>query len=208
MDKPKKQIEWLVWGGLGVTMAVIVAAFVVSQRAASTLPVLYQVPDFTLTNQNNHAVTLADLRGQVWLADIVFTRCAGPCPEMTRKMSALQAALPAGKPLKFVTLTTDPEFDTPAVLAAYGQRHGASPGRWWFLTGTKPHIARLAGDGLKLAAVEKKPEERTNDMDMFIHSTIFVLVDKQARVRGIFESDQPEAHERIVAAVKQLLREK
>ena len=189
-------------------MAAIVIAFVVSPRAASKLPVLYAVPDFTLTNQNSQVVTRSNLRGQVWLADIIFTRCAGPCPEMTRKMSALYEALPPGAPLKFITLTTDPEFDTPAVLATYGRRHNASSGRWWFLTGTKPQIAALAVDGLKLAAMEKKPEERTNEMDLFIHSTIFVLVDKQARVRGIFESDQPEMQERIVASVKQLLREK
>ena len=127
------------------------------------------------------AVTLADLRGQVWVADIIFTRCAGPCPRMTKQMKSLQAALPADSRAKLVTLTTDPEFDTPEVLKKYAERFNANADRWMFLTGAKKEIAALGIDSLKLTAVEKKPEEREDPDDLFIHSTIFIVVDKQAR---------------------------
>ena len=194
-------------------MAVIAVAFVVSQfrqREGATrgLPILFTVSDFTLTNQNNQAVSLADLHGQLWVADIIFTRCAGPCPEMTRRMGELQAALPAGSPVKLVTLTTDPESDTPEVLKSYARRFGAEPGRWLFLTGAKAQVVRLAVDGLKLAVQEKKPEERESEADLFIHSTLFVLVDRQGRARAVFESSEPDTQSRLMEAIRILLREK
>jgi protein SCO1 len=209
--------RWPIWAGLvlvALTLLVIVvfAGLTLRRGAAQPLPVYGQIADFTLTNQNAHAVSLADLRGKVWVADIIFTRCAGPCPVMTRHMKELQEALPTGSQTKLVTLTTDPEFDTPSVLKAYGERFGANTNRWIFLTGTKPQIGRLAIDSLKLSAVEKKPEERDSDRDLFVHSTIFVVVDRQAQLRGVFETtgdgvDPKQAKAQILAAVEQLERE-
>jgi cytochrome oxidase Cu insertion factor (SCO1/SenC/PrrC family) len=144
------------------------------------------------------------------VADIIFTRCAGPCPRMTKQMASLQAALPPTSGAKLVTLTTDPEFDTPEVLKKYPGRLGLkATDRWLFLTGTKTQIAGLAIDSLKLTAVEKKPAERTNADDLFIHSTIFVVVDKQARLRGVFDSgddgnEWATVQPSIVAAIKKL----
>ena len=116
------------------------------------LPVIGPIGDFTLTNQNGGAVSLADLRGKVWVADIIFTRCPGPCLRMTRQMKELQDALPPGSQTKLVTLTTDADFDTPPVLKLYAERFGADTNRWMFLTGAKQEIAKLAIDSLKLLA--------------------------------------------------------
>ena len=206
-----------VWLGLALVVATLGLIFVLARiestgKRVAPLPVLAQLAEFTLTNQAGQVVTLAGLRGKVWVADIIFTRCAGPCPQMTRRMKALQDALPAGSHARLVTLTTDPDFDTPLVLRAYGERFGADFTRWTFLTGAKPEIARLAIDGLKLTTVEKKPEERADPNDLFIHSTIFVLVDKQARLRGVFETIGEDAvfaqiKPRLLAAVAQLERE-
>jgi protein SCO1/2 len=176
------------------------------------LPVLGQVADFRLTNQAGQVVTRADLLGRVWVADIIFTRCAGPCPEMTRRMKMLQDALAPRSQARLVTLTTDPAFDEPTVLRAYGNRFGADFGRWLFLTGSKAEIARLAVEGLKLTAVEKQPPDQATPEDLFIHSTTFVLVDKQARLRAVFETVGEEVRfdrvrARILAAVAQLERE-
>jgi protein SCO1 len=177
------------------------------------LPVLGQVAGFTLTNQNGLATTLADFTNHVWVADIIFTRCAGPCPRMTAQMKSLQDSLPPTSETKLVTLTTDPDYDTPSVMKRYGERFNADFNRWTFLTGTKAEIAGLAGDSLKLSAVPVKPEDRKNDADLFIHTTIFVIVDGHAQLRGIFETGgdgvdwtnvvQP----RLLATVRQLERE-
>jgi protein SCO1/2 len=187
------------------------------------LPVLGQAPPFTLTNQLGEVVTLHDLTGRVWVADIIFTRCAGPCPVMTHQMSELQTLWAREPRVRLVTLTTDPVYDTPAVLRAYGEKAQADPQRWWFLTGDKAEIARVAVQGLRLTAVPVPEAERVNPADLFIHSTLFVVVDKHGRLRAVVETqdeveedDKParrtsrweaEAKPRLRSVVRQLLEE-
>jgi protein SCO1/2 len=217
MSKPERKIEWMIWGGLFLVIATVLLASLLSLLRYRTalgqpLPILAEVADFTLTNQQGQVFTLANLRGQVWVADIIFTRCAGPCPRMTRQMKELQDALPATSKTKLVTLTTDPVFDTPQVLRLYGERFGANPERWTFLTGATDQIARLATSSLKLTAIEKSAAERESPEDLFIHSTIFVVVDKQGRLRGVFESsgegiEPQQVKEKILSAVKRLEQE-
>jgi len=207
------------WIGVALILLLIVFAFLLSglktrQRAIPPLPKIGQIADFRLTNQSSQPVTLADLNGKVWVADIIFTRCAGPCPRMTRQMAALQAALPKDSTARLVTLTTDPDFDTPEVLNKYAERFNANPNRWWFLTGEKKEIAALATEGLKLTGfLETKPEERINPGDLFIHSTLFVVVDKQARLRGVIETDSESGswtnvQSELVETIRMLEREK
>lgn len=201
--------------GLGLVLGILVCLVVLLQYSPSprtsslALPVIGTVADFTLTNQLGQAVSRDDLKGHVWVADIIFTRCAGPCPEMTLKMKELQDALTPESSARLISLTTDADYDTPDVLARYGERFGADPARWTFLTGDKVAIANLAIDSLKLTAIEKPAEERTDPNDLFVHSTIFVLVDKQGRLRSAFETvgsdvSWPAAKARILEAVYQL----
>jgi len=157
-------------------------------------------------------VSLGSLRGRVWVADVIFTRCAGPCLKMSRQMKELQQVLPQRSQVKLVTLTTDPDFDTPPVLKTYAQRFGAEGNRWEFLTGTKKALTELEVGSLKLTAIEKKPEERETPADLFIHSTIFVIIDKKGQLRGIFETsgdgiEPTEIREQILDATKRLERE-
>jgi protein SCO1/2 len=211
MENSRKPLQWIVWGALLATIIGVAAAFAWSlydNPRSPELPVISQVPEFTLTNQALQSFTKESLLRHVTVADIVFTRCGGPCPEMTRKMSALQRVLPADSSIRLLTLTTDPSFDTPEVLKRYGERFDADFARWSFLSGPKLQIARLAVDGLKLIAEEKPAQERTSAEDLFIHSTIFVIVDKKAQLRGAFDSTEPDFEKRVRAAVKKLLKEK
>jgi len=216
--KPQAQkFTWLVWGGLAMVAATLGLVYALGKVRSSAvparpLPVYGQIADFSLKNQEARPISLADLREHVWVGDIIFTQCAGPCPRMTREMKEIQQSLPADSGAKLVTLTTDPGNDTPAVLKRYAERFGADPTRWSFLTGTKREIAKLAIDSLKLTAIEKKPEERESPEDLFIHSTIFVIVDKRAQLRGVFETtgegiDPQEVKAQILQAVRQLERE-
>jgi protein SCO1/2 len=123
-------------------------------------------------------------------------------------MSQLQQALPADPAVKLITLTTDPDYDSPAVLKRYGERFGAKADRWIFLTGAREQIARLAVDGLKLVALEKKPAERQSPEDLFIHSTLLVVVDTQGRLRVTFDSEDAAWKGHVLGAVKKLLHEK
>jgi cytochrome oxidase Cu insertion factor (SCO1/SenC/PrrC family) len=169
-------------------LAMMLALPLIGQHEQPRLPVIGQVADFTLTNQDGKITTLADLTNHVWVADIIFTRCAGPCPRMTQQMKSLQAALPADSIVKLVTLTTDPDNDTPSILKRYGEHYGADFGRWTFLTGTKAEIASLARDSLKLGSTPVKAEDRTDSANLFIHTTVFVAVDKHAQMRAVFET--------------------
>ncbi len=218
MAETPQQLPRTLWIGILLLLVVLCMAYALSlmelnrahQRA---LPVLGPVAGFTLMNQDGRATTLADLSNHVWIADIIFTRCAGSCPLMTAQMKSLQDALPQTSRAKLVTLTTDPDFDTPPVMKKYGERFGADFNRWMFLTGSKTEIAGLAGDSLKLSAVPVKPEDRRNDADLFIHSTIFVIVDQRARLRGVFETqgdgvNWTNVQPRLITTVRQLERER
>ena len=217
MNERTGKTIWLVWGGLLLLVTLLVVGLLLQIRsranAREALPVLGQVADFTLTNQLGRVVSLADLRGHVWVGDIIFTRCPGPCLKMTRQMKELEKALPAGSGAKLVTLTTDPDYDTPAILKTYSERFSADPSQWTFLTGTKDEIRKLGIDSLKLAAVEKSPQERESPNDLFIHATIFVLVDRKGQLRGVFQTtgegiDPKQVQAQILESVRQLEREK
>ena len=193
MAENLRQLPLTLWLGMGLVVSLLALAYLVSLTELKhvrhhSLPVLGQIAGFTLTNQDGRITTLGDLTNHVWVADIIFTRCAGPCPRMTGQMKSLQATLPPTSDARLVTLATEPEFDTSTGLKKYGERFGADFNGWLFLTGTKSEIAGVAADSLKLSAVPVKPEDRKDDADLFIHSTIFVVVDKHARLRGFFET--------------------
>lgn len=209
----QRKLEWIVWSALALTILGIAAAFVYSRiygpQAGPPLPVITKgLPSFTLTNQAGQVVTEKEFRGNLHLVDIIFTRCAGPCPRMTRHMAELQGKISPKIPLKFVTVTTDPDYDSPQVLKRYGEKFGADFNRWHFLTGAKGEIKRLARDGLLLVAEEKSPQERENPEDLFIHATVFVLLDKQGRVRGQFDSTDDDFMAKLTRAVNQLAKER
>jgi protein SCO1/2 len=206
------------WVGVFLLLAILCVLWLASlQRFARNrlpaLPVLGPVADFSLTNQDGVLTTLKDLTNHVWVADIIFTRCAGPCPRMTQQMKSLQDKLPDDSAAQLVTLTTDPDHDTPTILHRYAEHYGADTRRWHFLTGTKAQIAGLGGDSLKLSAVPVKPEDRKDDADLFIHSTIFVLVDKHAQLRGVFETGGDnvdwanDMRPKLLQAIRKLERE-
>ena len=219
MTEPSQRPPRTIWLGFSFVSGLLGLALLISMlqinrsRHLQLLPVIGSVADFALTNQDGQLATLADFTNHVWVADIVFTRCAGPCPRMTGQMKSLQNLLPAESSAKLVTLTTDPEFDSPAVLKKYGDRFGADFNRWTFLTGTKDGIAALGAGSLKLGSMPVKSAERLNDVDLFIHTTIFMLVDKHARMRGSFETGGEgvdwtnSVQPRILKAVRQLENE-
>lgn len=216
MNQAARRLPWTAGVGALLLIVVLSLAFLLAKAKSrveqQSLPVLATIGDFSLTNQDGAPASLADLRGKVWVADIIFTRCAGPCPRMTHQMKELQDALPKDAQTKLVTLTTDPDYDTPAILKVYSERFGADPSRWAFLTGTKQQIAGLAVSSLKLSAVPVKQDERTTANDLWVHSTIFVVVDKHAQLRGVFETggervDWSSEKQQILAAAHQLERE-
>ncbi|HTQ49555.1 MAG TPA: SCO family protein [Candidatus Acidoferrales bacterium] len=214
MNGSAQRLPLTIWIGFGLFIVLLGLMYLLSlaeygQARRKALPVLGRVADFTLTNEEGNVTTLADLTNRVWVADIIFTRCAGNCPIMSTQMKSLQDALPATSGAKLVTLTTDPDYDAPAILKRYGERYGADFRRWTFLTGTKSELAGLAAGSLKLGSTPVAPPDRQSAVDLFVHSTIFVVVDKQGQLRGVFQTegqdvDWTRVKLQVLATVKRL----
>jgi cytochrome oxidase Cu insertion factor (SCO1/SenC/PrrC family) len=155
------------------------------------------VPEFTLTERSGKTVSRDDLKGKVWVASFVFTRCSGPCPQVTATMARLQKELDlknAGD-VRLVTFTVDPDQDTPNELKEYANRYQADPERWLFLTGMpEVELHKLLHDGFKVTA-QRAAEPKAGDE--FDHSSRLAVVDKQGNIRGYFEGvrvgNSPEA---------------
>ena len=166
------------------------------------LPRFWALPDFTLTERHGHQVSLADLKGKIWLADFIYTTCPGPCPLLSGSFAKLQTELAFAPDVRLVSISTDPEHDTPEVLEAYARRFQAGD-RWLFLSGDKTQIHALANQGFKLSVVEDRgaPEPIT-------HSTKFALVDRQGYVRGFYDGTDAEASRKLVDDIRKLLGER
>lgn len=193
----------LLWGFLVLALLAIGGAAVWQLvLGPEPPPVVGEVPDFTLVNRDGQTVRLRDLAGAPWVADFIFTRCGASCPMMSLRMAKLERELPEDLGVRFVSFTVDPEHDTPRVLAEYAQSFGA-PGRWLFLTGDKPQIYRLSREGFKLALDDTTP---VNPDEMILHSTRFVLVDGQGKIRGYYEAFDEKALEKLVQDLRALAR--
>ncbi|WP_052640201.1 SCO family protein [Zavarzinella formosa] len=156
-------------------------------RAEVSIP----VPDFTLTERNGQSVKNTDLQGKVWVASFVFTRCTGPCPQVTATMGRLQSELnlTAEPNLRLVTFTVDPERDTPDELKDYATKFRADPKQWLFLTGPEEKIHHLLKDGFKVSAQRSKTPKPGEEFD---HSSRLVVVDKAGNIRGFFDGMRAE----------------
>jgi protein SCO1/2 len=162
-----------------------------------TLPVLGELSNFTLTNAQGRPFAVNDLRGKVWVADFIFTSCAGICPVMTGNLRDVQEAYAGNDEVAFVSISVDPATDTPEVLADYARKYSAPEERWQFLTGDLDEIHRIALEEFHLGSVE----------DPIIHSPHFVLVDRSGRIRAYYTGTEATELPRLREGIEELLRE-
>lgn len=152
------------------------------------LPVYFEMPAFHLVDQDGNAVADGDLRGAILVVDFIFTSCPDVCPLLTQRMADLQQRLPRaerGVPIRLVSISVDPERDTPEALRAFAAQYGAQTDQWRFLTGEPGHVAEVIA-GFKVAA--QKMADEGEDYHV-VHSEKFLLVDVDGSVRGLFTSD-------------------
>jgi protein SCO1 len=156
------------------------------------------VPDFVLTSQSGAAFdSRKELDGKVWVANFIFTNCAGPCPRMSSQFRKLTAEAPDTPDFRLVSFTIDPARDTPETLAAYGKRFGADGGRWTLLTGSAADLQKISLDTFHLARIDGTLE----------HGTRFVLVDRKSRIRGYYDSTDQEKMRELVRDIQSLLKD-
>ena len=163
------------------------------------------VPPFSLLERSGRRLTLPDLKGKVWMVNFIYTNCPDTCPVQSAQMRQIQDELKGEEDLRLISITVDPARDTPEVLSEYATRFHADPERWLFLTGEKETIYNFARDGFRLGAAELPHEKRPESGATHTHSPRFVLVDREAQIRGYYVSTDPEAMKRLHRHLKILL---
>ena len=159
------------------------------------------VADFRLPAAHGGEVSLADLRGQPFVLDFIFTTCSGPCPTLSANMAELQDEL-ADTRVALVSISVDPKLDTLEALRAYAERHEADPERWHFLRAEPEDLQRLAASGMR--GVQETPEGGPGAQ--VSHSTRFVVVDGAGVVRGYYPGDEEQGRRAAAARARWLAR--
>jgi cytochrome oxidase Cu insertion factor (SCO1/SenC/PrrC family) len=197
-------------GAIGLVLAVWTTSRTqldIGIKRRQPLRVYTQVPPFELIERSGQTVSLDSLRGGIWIADFIFTRCGGTCPTMSRSMKSVQASISHNPHLwpapRLVSITVDPEWDTPERLARYAERFEADSEGWLFLTGKYAEIQQLAREGF-LVGVQ---EGHDDPLEPIIHSQSLILVDHRGRVRGYYDGTDPAAVRLLLADVMRLNRE-
>ncbi len=158
--------------------AVIIAAtyFIKESKTTSRLPVIGKIPAFSFIDSHGDEINRRNLDGKVWVADFIFTTCAGPCPIMSTEMADIHKTFLNDNEIHTVTYTVNPDYDTPEVLADYAERFNADRSQWHFLTAPYEDIQSIIADGFKMGDME----------DIVFHSTRFALIDRNMNIRGYY----------------------
>lgn len=205
MSRRQRIVMTSLWAAMVATAVALLAAWagakfpspVSDVQASEPLkPLGFVVPDFSLTNQAGSTVTLDSLAGKPWIAAFIYTRCPGPCPITTAKMTQLQPKLPAG--VRMISFSLDPEYDTTAVLAEYAQKFEANTTSWDFLTGPRQTImdvARAMTIGAQMGVGDGQ----------IVHSTYLVLVGADNKVVGCYQPSDPDSLRQMTLDAGQLM---
>jgi len=171
---------------------------VVGAETPGPLPDLGEVPDFSLEERSGATVSRESLKGRIWVADFIFTTCAGICPNMSRNMASVQNVLRKDGDAVCVSITVDPDKDTPERLREYARRYGASDEAWYFLRGPIGEVHSLGFHGFKML----------DEKDPFLHSMRFALVDRTGRIRGYYRGTEEEGVKLILEDYRRLRDER
>jgi protein SCO1 len=174
----------------------LICALAARSRHTPSLEVLGEIPQFDLVAQDGQPFHSQVLAGKIWVADFIYTTCPGPCPRMTSQMREVQDAVLKVPNVRLVSFTVDPANDTPPVLTDYAKTHGALPAMWYFLTGPVPTLQMLDRDAFKLGNLDATMQ----------HSTRFVLVDRQGRIRGYYDTSESSAILKVISDIQKLER--
>ena len=187
-ERPRRRMLWV--GVLALVVAVGASSWGLrrarDRRIAEQLPVFGSIPEFQLTDQNASPFSSANLRGHVVVADFFFTRCTTVCPVLTARMSRVQReARNQGIDLRFVSISVDPHYDTPARLAEYARTRVIDTRNWTLLTGPIESIEPVVIDGFRVM-MGRTPDAGDDDFLSVFHGDHFVLVDGEGRIRGYY----------------------
>lgn len=168
----------------------------VNRQLPPELPRLYKVPEFTLTNGFGKPFGSKDLKGKIYFASFMFTSCPTTCPGLIERIKVAQKRVKGlGQKIAILSISVDPDYDTPEVLHKYARKNKANPFVWRFLTGSRSELKSLLIDGFKVPMGNKEAVEgsvgsqKVSLMDI-AHSEKLVLVDGEGMIRGYYSTDK------------------
>jgi len=183
---------WIAFAAL--VLAVPMGALLFRQTVRPELPMLGDLPAFALVAEDGKPFRKDDLLGRVWIADFVFTSCADACPRLQSKMRQIQdrlVPLEQGGNIGLLSISVDPERDTPEKLRQYGETYGARAGLWRSLTGDQSEVERTVGRGFHTAMAKVTSGNVDPHLEAFdiMHGERLVLVDRMGWIRGYYDAD-------------------
>jgi len=162
----------------------------------------HTVAAFELVNQNGKTITQKDYENKIYVTDFFFTRCLTVCPIMSNNMEKLQEKFLKYNDVMFLSLSVTPKLDSVPILKEYAHKHGVIDSKWNITTGDKKHIYNLARKSY-FATVD----QGDGGLQDFIHTPNFILIDKEKRIRGVYDGTKEEEVERIVEDIRLLQKE-
>ncbi len=162
---------------------------------------IHRIPAFQFTNQNGVAITDRSFKEKIYVADFFFTTCPGICKDMTRNMAKLQEVFATDSEVMFLSHTVTPEIDDVSALKRYAKWQGVVDGKWHLVTGDKSSIYKIARESY-FADEEIGLQRNEND---FLHTENFILVDKQKRIRGVYNGTLQTDMKRAIRDIKTLM---
>ena len=163
----------------------------------------HYIPDFTFTNQEGKPIGRAQMEGKITVVDFFFTSCPSICPVMSKEMARVNDMFRDEPQVQLMSISIDPEYDTPQILKKYADEHQAITGKWHFLSGPKLETFQLARCGFVLPALDGNGVP-----DDFVHSDKFMLIDEQGRIRGYYSGTTREQVDLLMLETKILLHGK
>lgn len=158
------------------------------------LPVLGKVQDFEFTNSDSSTFYSKSLKNKVWLFNLFFTSCQGPCPLITANLKNIYSEYNSKSNFQMVSLSVDPQRDTPEKLTAYAKRFKVEPSKWYFIVGSEDKMREVAVNSFQLGTLEEPT----------MHSNRVVLVDAQSNIRGFYMGIVPSDIEKLKKDLKKL----
>lgn len=167
------------------------------------LDTFHRISPFTLVNQNGETITNETFNNKIYVTDFFFTSCPGICPKMTANMSILQEAFWEDNEVLLLSHSVTPKRDSVPVLKEYANAKNIYAKKWHLVTGTQREIYKL---GRKDYFVEEDLGIN-KDLDEFLHTENFVLIDKNKYIRGIYNGLNKTSVNQLIADIKTLKKE-
>ncbi|MEP1095380.1 MAG: SCO family protein [Cyclobacteriaceae bacterium] len=161
----------------------------------------HRIPSFDLLNQNGQQITNETFTNKFYVADFFFTTCPGICPKMTANMTVLQEAFLEVEEVLLLSHSVTPEYDSIPVLREYATEKGVIDSKWHLVTGERDHIYDLGRNNYFVEedlGIQK-------DIDDFLHTENFILVDKDRYIRGIYNGLNTSSINQLIADLKLLI---